>query len=227
MLRIAEALAADGQDAEALKWLGRGLAEFTPDSRLRDLAADCHLRAGRVEEVLDLLWANFTHQPTVLTYQRLCMTAGTGRPSWRERALELLRAQPCAADRSAGPVYGEPAGHSTLVEALLWEGDTAAAWQAAQIGGCRSPLWLTLARARATTHPADALPVLKHAAERAVEHKNRTAYREAARLLIETQTLAGRCGESDGFADYLVRLRADHKPKRALREELDRARLPG
>jgi hypothetical protein len=57
-LRIAERLCVDGREEEALAWLERGMTEFEPDPRLRTLAAECHLRAGRVRRAGELLWSN-------------------------------------------------------------------------------------------------------------------------------------------------------------------------
>ena len=226
VLRIAQRLCQDGRDQEALDWLGRGLAEFPPDSRLRLLAAECHLRAGRREQAGELLWANFTQRPCLDNYTALRDAAGDRFPDWRDRALAVLRGEPPATGRFTELPYARPAGHSTLVEVLLWEKDTEAAWQAAIAGGCRDELWLRLARERAATHPADAIPVLLAAAEQAIGHKNRNSYQVAAKLLVEAKPLFPRCDHQENFEVYLRTLRAAHKPKRALREELDRAGLP-
>ena len=59
VMRIAKLLVEDGRDDDALEWLTRGLAEYPPDRGLRSLAAECHLRAGRRSEAIELLWANF------------------------------------------------------------------------------------------------------------------------------------------------------------------------
>jgi uncharacterized Zn finger protein len=83
-----------------------------------------------------------------------------------------------------------------------------------------------LARERAKTHPADAISILQNAAGSAIEHKQRPAYQEAARLLRETQRLAARGNQTAAFHSYRLDLRANHKAKRALREELARAGLP-
>ncbi|WP_020574225.1 DUF6880 family protein [Actinopolymorpha alba] len=222
--RIAERLCADGRDEDALEWLRRGLKDFEPDSRLRALAAECHLRAGRRRDAIELLWANFADRPSVEAYQTLQAAAGDAWATWRKRALKLLRGQPRAKEIS-GPSYLEPAGHSTLVEVLLWEGDVDAAWSAARIGGCRSRLRLRLARERGRTHPADAIPIIQSAAEAAMETKKRATYGDAAALLKEAKSLARRCGQTKEFGAYLIELRATHKRKRALLAELDRAGL--
>lgn len=220
VLRIAEVLCADGRDDEAPTWLERGMTEFEPDQRVRSLAADCHLRAGRRDRAGELLWANFAERPDLDGYRALRDATAEDFPAWRERALTLLESQP----QGQNPwLLGR---RSVLVEILLWEGDTDAAWQAAVKGGCSAQLWLRVARARATTHPADAIPVLLRAADQAIDHKNRNSYRTAARLLTEAKPLFARCGRDQDFLDHLAALRTTHRAKRALREELDREGLP-
>lgn len=226
VLRIAERLCADGRDDEALEWLRRGMIDFPPDRRLRSLAADCHVRAGRPTEAGELLWANFCDRPTLEAYIALHDATGAHFPAWRDRAIELLRGQPVAEPVVASRPYLQTAGHSTLVEVLLWEGDVDAAWRSAADGGCRNDLWLRLARQRAVTHPGDAIPILLEAADKAIGHKQRDSYRVAAGLLTEARTLFTRCDRDVDFASHLAALRAAHKPKRALHEELDRAGLP-
>jgi hypothetical protein len=81
--------------------------------------------------------------------------------------------------------YIRPAGYSTLVVVLLWEGKSGAAWQAATAGDCWDEPWLRAARERAATHPADAIPTLLAAADQAIGHKNRDSYQVATRLLME------------------------------------------
>jgi hypothetical protein len=174
-LRIAERLCADGRDDEALTWLERGMTDFEPDQRLRTLAAGCHLRAGRRDRAAELLWMNFADHPDLNRYRALRDATADNFPAWRDRALTLLKSQPPAKNPWLP-------GRSVLVEILLWEGDTEAAWQAGVDAGCSEELWLRLARARATTRPVDAIPVLLRAANRAIDQKNHASYRSAAGL---------------------------------------------
>jgi SWIM zinc finger len=218
VLRIAERLCADGRDDEALGWLDRGMSEFEPDPRLRTLAAECHARAGRLERSGELLWTNFAERPDLGGYRALREGTGNGFPEWRERALALLRSQP--PERNPW----QP-GRSVLVEILLWDGDIDVAWHTAMESECSEQLWLRLARARATSHPADAIPVLLRAANRAIEERNRASYRTAADLLTDARSLSARCGTDEAFLGHLVALRSTHRAKRALREELDRVGL--
>jgi hypothetical protein len=218
-LRIAELLCADERDAEALTWLERGLSEFEPDSRLRDLAAEIHLRAGRRDLAAEMRWANFAERPTLDCYHALREAASSDFPTWRERALSLLAGEQPAEN----PWWS---GRSALVEILLAEDEIDAAWQAATEGGCSEGLWLRLARERAKKNPADAIPVLLRAADTAIVAANRNAYRTGAQLLAEAKKLFARCGQEPEFAEHLAALRHRHRTKWALRQELDHARLP-
>jgi hypothetical protein len=219
VLRIAERLCADGRDDEALAWLERGLSDFEPDSRLRDLAAGIHVRRGRRDQAGEMLWANFTDCPTLESFRALKEAAAEGFPPWRERVLGFL------ADAPPAPGSWSP-GRSTLVEILLDEDEIEAAWQAAVDGGCSVGLWLRLARVRAANHPADAIPIVLRAADRAIEARNRDSYQAAARLLTEAKGLFARCDRDDDFRRHMAAVRDAHRTKWALRQELDRARLP-
>jgi tetratricopeptide (TPR) repeat protein len=223
--RIAERLVQDSRDEEALDWLRRGLNEFPGDARLRVLAASCHSRAGRPVEACELLWENFAARPVLENFAALSSAAGDEFSLWRTRALGLLRAEPSCTGWFTGRPY-EPARHSTLVQVFLWEGDTEAAWSAATTGGCRDELWLQVGRERARSHPAEAIPILLAAAEQAIGGKSRGHYQRAAQYLVEARELFKRCGQTADFKAHLNGLRAAHKSKRALREELDRAGLP-
>ncbi|GAA3669576.1 hypothetical protein GCM10022267_65360 [Lentzea roselyniae] len=193
VLRIAERLCADGRDDEALAWLERGLSDFEPDFRLRDLAAKIHVRAGRLDRAGEMLWANFTDRPSLETFRALRDATAGDFPQWRERALAFLADLP--------PTKGSwSPGRSTLVEILLADDEIEAAWRAAVDGGCSDGLWLRLARVRAASHPADAIPVLLRAAEQAIEFRNRDSCRTAARLLAGTKVLSARCDPEGGFA---------------------------
>lgn len=214
VFRIAQRLCGEGRDDEALEWIARGLKDFPRvDSRLRSLAAECHLRAGRRADAAEQMWDAFTDHPNLLNYQHLHDTAAELFPAWRDRALAVLRED-------------TRRDHSVLVEVLLWEGHGEAAWQAAVEGGCHPALWLRIARNRATTHPADAIPVLLRLVDQKIANKARDFYQEAAKLLLEAKTLFARCGRQAEFEAHVRALRLAHKPKRALREELDRAGLP-
>jgi hypothetical protein len=228
--RAAHALAEEGRIDDALVWLERGQAAYpgNPDRRLAELAADLHAQAGRPRAATDIAWQQFTDRPTLGGYQRLhefATAAGTWRQR-REESLALLRAQPTADAPRTRPAWGEPPGHSTLVEVLMWEGDIDAAWHAAQHGGCTRPLWLRLARARAEAHPADAMPILRREVLTAIEGGKRPAYQTAAQLAKEMRGYAQRAGQQDGFNEWIRQVRTDNARRRALQDEFTIAGFP-
>ena len=229
-LRAAEVLAADDRVDEALEWLSRGRAAFgDADPRLADLTADLHHRVGRHGRAADIGWQRFTASPSLGMYQRLHEFAAAAGdwPERRHAALELLRAQPpVAGDARSGPLWAEPPGHSLLVEVLMWEGDIDAAWDAAQHGGCTRRRWLEVARARATQHPADAIPVLEQEILHTIEGAKRSAYRAAAELAKELRGYAERADQTAEFAAWIGKVRTDNTRRRALQNEFDLARLP-
>jgi hypothetical protein len=228
--RAAHALAEEGRVEDALGWLERGQAAFpdSPDARLAELAADLHARAGRPGPAAEIAWQQFTDRPSLGIYQRLhgfATTAGTWTER-REAALAVLRAQPTFDAPRSRSSWGEPPGHSTLVEVLMWEGDIEAAWQAAQHGGCTRPHWLKLARARGETHPADAMPVLRREVLAAIAGGKRPAYHAAAVLAKELRGYAKRAGRLDGFEEWIRQVRTDNARRPALQDEFNNAGLP-
>ena len=225
VFRIAQRLSADGRDDEALDWLARGMTEFPPNPRLRTLAAACHVRADRRAEAGELLWKNFNECSSLDAFVALHDATAEQFPVWRDRAIAKLQAQPATSARFTSTPY-RPEGRSTLVEVLLWEGDAEGAWRVAMDGGCRDDLWLQLARQRAAINPADAIPILLLAANQKIGYKNRDSYKVAADLLAEAGPLFDRCERSEDFEAHLTALRSTHRAKWALREELNRARLP-
>ena len=227
--RAAQVLAAADRVDEALDWLSRGRAAFgDADRRLADMTADLHHRAGRHGQAADIAWDRFTAGPNLGMYQRLHEFAAAAGdwPERRQAAQELLRAQPVAGAARPGPLWAEPPGHSILVEVLLWEGDTDAAWEAAQHGGCTRRHWLEVARARAGQHPADAIPVLEQEILHTIEGAKRSAYRAAAELAKELRGYADRADRSAEFAAWIRKVRSDNTRRRALQNEFDLARLP-
>lgn len=65
---------------------------------------------------------------------------------------------------------------------------------------------------RALAHPADAIPVYRAAVDQAIEFKNRSAYADAAALLLTLRDLYRRTDQP--FDAYLAELRSTHRRKR-------------
>jgi uncharacterized Zn finger protein len=222
-LRIAEVYRDAGQPDRALDWAEQGLAEFPErtDWRLRELAAGEYHRRGRHPEAMKLIWAEFAERPCLETYRVLekhAKQAGEW-PAWRERALAEIRrviAEAREAPRGGPltPWVRSSNDHSGLVEIFLYEGDTEAAWREAQQGGCTDGLWLRLAGARETDHPADSGPVYLKLAEEAVEQTRNSRYEEAVELLVKAAAVMKRLNRGAEFVRRLEALRAQYRIKR-------------
>jgi uncharacterized Zn finger protein len=213
---IAQTLIADGRDGDALVWIDKGLQDHPSNQRLLTLALECHQRAGRREEVLELLWKSFTARPGVHSYQNLTREAGEDAASWGTRAVAHLRTRP-----GLGP--------HTLVEILFLEGDIDAAWELVRQhgSGIHYDLRMRVVAAHAKTHPADAIPVYQDLALTQVERGSRPGYKEAIGYLRMARDLAGECGRQEQFRSFLYELRAAHPGKKAFHQELGGAGLLG
>jgi tetratricopeptide (TPR) repeat protein len=227
---IAGALGEAGRFDEALRWLREAQVVFTGPGRVSvdEALADTLRHAGRHEEAAEAEWDCFRSQPGLRSYQRFAeqLRPLAGWDQWRARALELLEHPAEPGSRPASD-FVHDYGNSRLVEVLLWEGETDAAWEAAQRGGCTGLGWLQVARARAATHPAESIPVLLRVVDTArSQAANRKAYAAIARQLVELRDWHRRAGSEAAFADYVRRVRADHRSRPAFQDELDIAGLP-
>ncbi|MGH2781223.1 MAG: SWIM zinc finger family protein [Thermoleophilaceae bacterium] len=220
-LEIAELCRRHGADDAALEWAERGMNAFddSPDPRLRSfLIVECR-RRGWSADALQHSLAAFESRPTLESYRALVDDARAVDewPARRAAALALLRKPDPGVAGAARhpPLRGR--GCSELVRVLLWEGDTDAAWNAANEGGCVPELWLTLADRRRAEHPADALVVYRRHVQDTIGQKDKRAYQQAVELIDGTvRALFAECGRAAEFAAYVEEVRAAHKPKRNL-----------
>jgi uncharacterized Zn finger protein len=220
-LDIAQTCEQHGNSDLALEWAERGLKAFPDrtDARLREFLAEQYHRKKRHDEAMELVWKQFDEAPRLETYQNLKKHADRVKtwPAWRERALHLIReqiAQLKKQEKKQRNPWAAPTDHSHLVEIFLWEKDVESAWQEAVSGGCPEALWLSLAEARAKTHPADALPIYLRQIEPMVNLKNNNAYEQAVLYLRIVRDLMKRLNRTKDFAALLTTLRTSHKPKR-------------
>jgi uncharacterized Zn finger protein len=107
------------------------------------------------------------------------------------------------------------------VTILLRESDVDAAWEQAQLGGCSPTLWLQLAGLRERDHPEDAIPIYQREAERSIETKHNSGYRDGVDFMAKVRELMDRSGTGEAFAMYAAEVRARHKAKRNLIKLLD------
>ena len=224
-VRIAEVLREAGRYEDALEWALKGLASHGhSDSRLVEVAAEEHHRAGRGGQAVEVLWAAYDAAPGLRTYRHLAEHAQRAGlwPTWHDRALELLRSRlvkKSSSPRTRGRSQSWPApgpDSSTLVEVLLFDGAVEQAWTEANVSGCRRDLWAELARLREDEHPADAIPVWQAEVDRQISAKNNQAYAEAVALIERVGRLMRAADRESEFAPYVEGLRVTHKPKRNL-----------
>jgi uncharacterized Zn finger protein len=240
-VQIIELLVAAGRRDDALVWVERGLLAFphATDVRLRDVAARELHRAGRDEEAMIIVWAEFEEGPGSSSYEFLYRHASVvGKwDEWRDRALGVMRQREskaraprskAGATSSRGSIswkpprgYDEHPESSELVKVFLWESDIEAAWAQARNGGCSPRLWLQLAELRQGEHPADAIPIYQEEVERKLDERNNRAYQEAVDLMIRVGALMARAGREAEFPSYSAQVRAIHKAKRNLMKLFD------
>lgn len=226
-LRIAEVLSDAGRDDEALGWAERGAREFPAhaDSRLREFLAGAYHGRGRHEEAMTLAWTEFDEDSDLERYKGLKAHADrAGAWSvWRDKALNKMRSDVAAAKMRAlsGPFDSALTDRSQLVRVFLWEHDAEAAWREAGAGGCSEALWRELATRREKTHPQDSLAIYQRHIELVLAQKNNLAYDEAVKLLQRVRGIMRKLGRTEEFGDYMIRLRAAHKPKRNFMKRLD------
>ncbi|OMI40275.1 SWIM zinc finger family protein [Streptomyces sparsogenes] len=205
---------------EALGWAERGIRDARDlsavDHALVDYLCDRYTQADRLTDAVALRRDYFAARRTLLTYQQLRAAARVADcwPAEREGALALLRAD--AGRRQQGP-YGGP----VLIDALLDDKDTDAAWQAAIDAGAHDQQWLTLADQARPTRPADALRVYLRLAEPLTKQTGNAIYEQLTSLLLSIRDCHRRLGTQDEFTTYLTALRAGQKRKRNLMRMLD------
>jgi hypothetical protein len=224
-LAIADELDHADRGDEALAWAERGLREARhPDGRLVEYLAGRYAAAGRADDVLTLRRDRFTADPTLAGYQKLRQAATAARrwPAEREEALGRLAAEArTGRPRVAGALdWTGP----VLVDALLDDGETDAAWAAAAAApDDTSPAqWLRLADLVAAARPADALAVYLRLIEPLRSHAGDKIYEQAARLLRGARACHQALGTAAEFERYLALFRADQKRKPNLMRLLDR-----
>ena len=220
-LEVAQALVAAGRQAESIDWCRRGLDAFvdrhwqTPP--LREFLA-AQLRATGDNPAAEALWWEAFERHQSLDDYRKLLAESADVDARQRQAVGLLRQRLDAGDtqaRTRNPLLEQPPA-TTLVEILLYEGSADDAWSAATSHGCDERTWMTLAQARETTHPLDAIPIYERAVAAQIDRKNNGGYRSAVDLLGRIRTLATKAGEPERFGDLLATIRIDHARKRNL-----------
>ncbi|ANW18116.1 SWIM zinc finger family protein [Streptomyces clavuligerus] len=217
-LLIARELDAADRPADALEWAERGLRATADlaavDTALVDHLADRYARTDRPTDALTLRRDHFAARRTLLTYRQL-RTAARAAACWppeRERALDLLRAD---ADQKAAH------GGRVLVDVLLDDKDTDAAWQAAMTHGTHDDQWLTLADLSRATRPADALAVYHRMAAGLAHETGNRVYERLVGLFLSMGDCHRLLGTPDDFTAYITDVRTAQRRKRNLMRLMD------
>jgi uncharacterized Zn finger protein len=116
-----------------------------------------------------------------------------------------------------------------LVDVLLADGEPEMAWQVAADNPDWDPgpkRWMSLAKERESSVPADALAVYLRLADLELETTGRAAYQRAVAILKKATRAATAAGQVPAFEDHMVDLRERNRRRPTLIELLNRARLP-
>ncbi|MCL6737236.1 SWIM zinc finger family protein [Streptomyces neyagawaensis] len=215
-LVIARELDTAGRPDEALSWAERGIRETedlaTVDTALVDHLCERYAQMARHADAVALRRDHFGARLSLLTYQQL-RAAARAAECWsaeREAALALLRAD------AAGPRRGGWYGGPVLVDVLLDDKDTDAAWQAATDAGADDRQWLALADQARAYRPADALGVYLRLTEPLLKQTGNAVYEQLVGLLLSVRDCHRSLGTEDEFGVYVATLRATQKRKRNL-----------
>ncbi|MGJ5832841.1 SWIM zinc finger family protein [Streptomyces ossamyceticus] len=219
-LVIARELDTARRPDEALSWAERGIREAedlaTVDTALVDHLCERYAQVGRHSDAVALRRDHFGARLSLLTYQQLRAAARAAEcwPTEREAALALLRAD--AVRRREG-WYGGP----VLVDVLLDDKDTDAAWQAATDTGADDRQWLSLADQSRADRPADARGVYLRLTEPLLKQTGNDVYEQLVGLLLSIRDCHRSLGTEDEFAVYVANLRITQRRKRNLMRLMD------
>jgi len=212
--RVAEAMVELDRPEDALGWARDGIERTSgwQVAKLYDLAAGLLADRGDVAGVLELRRAQHERMPSSTTYGFLRAAAEvTGEwAALRAGAREVLGAR----DRGG------------LVDVLLDDGESDAAWVLAtaepawEVGEHR---WKSLAEARESSHPADAMAVWFRLVDEALVTADKRAYQAAVRYLKAAKKAAVAAGAMVEFEVRVAGLRETHRRRPSLIARLDKA----
>jgi uncharacterized Zn finger protein len=219
-LQLAEILAQAGRDEESLEWGRKGIAAFggTADRRLTAFVAGLLVKRGDTDAGIELLMDALRSSPSLESYhavQHLAESAGVW-PKVRDTARAILKE---TGDRRRD--------QSALVQALLNEGESGAAWELAVAGGCDNRLWMELADSRAESDPEDALAIYDAQLDDALLPASQDAYDRTAWLLKRIEPTMARLGRQAEFQSRVASIREEYKRRRNLLDTLNRAGFGG
>jgi len=190
---------------------------------------------GMADKALAAVRRRFKTAPTQHTYDAVKAAAllpGQPEGTWTKLRPDLLKTLRAKGEWAAvveahlgdGEVADALAGLERMSKAKRgasagwgWGGD---AWS-----GTADSLEARVAAAAAKAHPDAAVSIYEGIAERLIEARQRPYYQEAAKTLVKAKKVLDKAGRGEEWAPRIADLRQRHKTLRALREELDRAKV--
>ncbi|KFG95467.1 hypothetical protein GQ56_0120455 [Burkholderia paludis] len=221
--QIAELCAEHGRFDEGLAWAERGMREMKdrPDDRLLGFCIDDHVRRRAFDRADELAWQRFAYHPTADAFRALMKVAKAAKrcDAVRERAishlLSLARTRETPGRATPAVRRWEPSPRTELVKLLLAEQNHDAAWDAFLGGPVEADVWLTLAAARAKTHPEQAIALLHRYLPLAVDHGSGSArYDEAFDTVRKIRALRVAHRQHAAFDGELEEIRKTYRAKR-------------
>jgi len=216
LLRLADLFVAHGHSAEA-ESIVRERGAKTQDARVLEWLKDRYAARGDVAAALDTVVKVFHMQPTLERYQE-ARTLATRRDRW-----EPLRPRLRLFLREAKH------GH-LLLRIYLDEGEIDNALVALKEPkssgyGYGPNIALEVAAKAEATHPYASIDIYQKQAEALIGMRGRPNYTTAAGLLARVKRLYERLDKGDVWRTYIAGLREKNSSLRALRQELDLAKV--
>lgn len=212
LLQLAELFGAHGRDQLA-EDLVRERSKTSRDTRLLDWLKERCLARGDKAGALELVLEAFRSQPSMERYKearKLASALSRWKAVVRPELMQLV-----SEDRYV----------NFRVRLHILEGELGPALAAVSRMHVGNGLQLEVARAAEEKRPKAALGLYRNAAEHLIALRGRKRYRAACGHLESVRDLHARLGEQEAWLSYVANLRAENRQLRALREELDRARL--
>lgn len=215
-LGIVELLRKHGRAAEALKWAKDGMFVFEddPDERLTLACVSLLDEAGESGAAEELLWKEFTADPTGRLYANLAVRASaSGRRAVTDRAIALLEARLA---RSTSLSRQDYVVKPLILVILTEEKRYAEAWDSVARHGIAltSSDVETLADKSAEGHPAEAVKVWKMKIEACVGMGGNQNYDIAHALVIRAGKLASGSAAKQEHGAYVTEILRRYKAKR-------------
>ncbi len=218
LLNMAHIFVEHGQDAVAERLI-RERAEQTKGRQLLDWLKKRYLARNDQDAALEVAETIFRTYPDLEGYKEVRQLA-TPLGRWETLRPELLA------------FVEESRNTPLLIHIALDEGEIDKAL--ALLKSDSKPdyryayyynIELTVARAAEETRPRAAIEIYQKQAEKLIALRQRKHYHEACKYLAKVRALYEKLGENEEWTSYITELRERHHTLRALKEEMEKAKL--